>query len=341
MTDVHIYCINLNPLSSRYQTIQRQLDRYPSLKAKFHRFQGRTYTPNDLQRFNALAAKTMTPSQKGCALSHVLLWEEIARTVPPEEYVMVLEDDCIFVDGFEAHLQALLKTLDEKKNAIDFCYLGCFGQCHPKRRIRTYVDVGLEVTTLLANKGIPAKRSNWKHQIDESLSLYSPRIPVGFHAYLIKSSLCQEIQDSGFKIKTHIDYQFFLWASKRHKRVVACDPQLAYQPTTTMTTSMTNKQSFPVLLNRFFDSMVMPSSMMSHSYFLSVPFAQVAGVPLNMYTLFLCISALVWKEKALAVFATYSVIEIGVIQRFDKHVILPIMVHFALIFFLLKVGKHS
>lgn len=60
----------------------------------------------------------------GCALSHYKMWEKISKNVKlnNEDYVLIIEDDCYFIDNFETKLNLLLDEL--KYKLWDICFIG-------------------------------------------------------------------------------------------------------------------------------------------------------------------------------------------------------------------------
>ena len=60
----------------------------------------------------------------GCALSHYKMWESIKnnKELNNEDYILIIEDDCYFIDNFETHLNLLLDEL--KYKMWDICFIG-------------------------------------------------------------------------------------------------------------------------------------------------------------------------------------------------------------------------
>lgn len=66
----------------------------------------------------------MTAGERGCAMSHVRAWKEVARTVGTVEGhrpVLILEDDAVFAARFPSRLTRALTLLPEN---VDALYLG-------------------------------------------------------------------------------------------------------------------------------------------------------------------------------------------------------------------------
>lgn len=298
------YCINMNESSDRYERFKAQMARYTSLQAIYERFPAIDGSKiKQHPQIDKRVHRFLSDSQIGCALSHLTLWTTIAddSDIDDDDWVMIAEDDVVFVEQIEGQLTSLVPLIPK---GIDFCYLGCFGNCTPNGRVTNYVDAGLELTTsLLRQKKLQAK------VLVQSgpMQIFQPSIPVGFHCYLVRKKLCHLLA-SQFMIRTHVDYEFFLFAITNKIQIAAIWPMLAYQPTTTMTSSMTSTK-FPVILNRLLDHVQDKRSMMSHSYFMSVPMATIAGLPINFYTVLFAVLLVLFRRKFAYVFAVYFVMD--------------------------------
>ena len=60
----------------------------------------------------------------GCALSHYKMWESLLnnKEMNNEDYVLIIEDDCYFIDNFDTRLNILLDEL--KFQTWDICFVG-------------------------------------------------------------------------------------------------------------------------------------------------------------------------------------------------------------------------
>ena len=113
--DINIFFINLNKSTDRYESIKKQIK---ALDIKnCHRFagvDGSIYRLTDIENgyfknsdFNHNISKGIT----GCALSHFNLWNLIIEKKIKE--CIVIEDDIIFINNFNNHLNSLLKIKED------------------------------------------------------------------------------------------------------------------------------------------------------------------------------------------------------------------------------------
>jgi len=155
-----MYCINLKRRPDRRESAQREFTR-EGLDVEF--IDATDGGPSGLR---------ITPSEYGCADSHIRIWRDIVAKGHP--WGLVFEDDVVLAQGFKDKLD---KVLSEAPEGWDIIWLGHF----------------------LRIKG--AKFGN----------LYDARA-LGMHAYLISQSCAKKISvfDS-LRYKTAIDNQLSCW----------------------------------------------------------------------------------------------------------------------------------
>jgi len=138
-----VYCINLDRRPERWSFMQDQFKRLQMPVQRWSGVDGRTidvphlanigliamealpryYLPSDQKLFGT----DLTDGGIGCALSHMMIWRQIIKTVSEgnagaDTKFLVIEDDCQFLDGFaEAELQ---KRLSHVPDDWELIFLG-------------------------------------------------------------------------------------------------------------------------------------------------------------------------------------------------------------------------
>ncbi|QLB13179.1 glycosyl transferase family 25 [Bisgaardia hudsonensis] len=129
----------------------------------------------DYKKFETHYSRPVTTGEIGCTLSHLAVYQLIKDddNVADNEYCLICEDDALFNDNFQYHLDCLLK----QKNKADIILIG-------QSKIDRFNDIELEITypstfSFLQNK---IKGSHFKYAYT-----YRPYF-AGTVAYLIKKS---------------------------------------------------------------------------------------------------------------------------------------------------------
>ena len=112
-----IFVINLERATQRHEFMREQLDRLGVEYTFVSAMDARVLDPAladvwiDDARTAAFLGKPLTPGEKGCALSHILLWEKISRG---ETDALILEDDTILPE--HSLVELLAPVLPELKS---------------------------------------------------------------------------------------------------------------------------------------------------------------------------------------------------------------------------------
>ena len=96
-----IYFINLDTSKDRLKTIMMEAKKNNLELERFPAINGLELDINTLYRQNIFTDFIFKTNKGmiGCTLSHIKLWQQIISR--PEEYILILEDDVVFVDNFK------------------------------------------------------------------------------------------------------------------------------------------------------------------------------------------------------------------------------------------------
>jgi glycosyl transferase family 25 len=134
--------------------------------------------------FNPFKLNFLTPSQIGCALSHLYVWKKIAES--KDEMAIVFEDDVIFTKDFNEKFK---DTINNIPQYFDLLYLGRLDNSNPIFFLLTFL-AGLSKIN--------------ETKVDEYL--IHPRCAIQAHAYIIsKKGAKKLIKLLNGKIDNHID----------------------------------------------------------------------------------------------------------------------------------------
>ena len=112
-----IFVISLESAAQRRSLMCAQLDRLGVEYVLFPAINGRVLDPDlseawiDDAQSTAVYGKPLTPGEKGCALSHILLWEKVARS---GGNALILEDDVTLPES--ALIELISPVLPELKD---------------------------------------------------------------------------------------------------------------------------------------------------------------------------------------------------------------------------------
>ena len=130
-----IYVINLLSDKKRLNVIDNSLNKLNLNYIRFDAINGKYITPDDNKKYFKKKNK-LSKSQKGCALSHIKLWEHIHYN--NDDVILILEDDSIIPNNFTKNLNTYIKELP---NDWDMILLGgnsIYGKKHSEHFI--YLD---------------------------------------------------------------------------------------------------------------------------------------------------------------------------------------------------------
>ncbi len=209
-----------------------------------------------------------TPSQIGCALSHLKVWKTFLATDEPT--AMICEDDVVFKQG---NTYALLEQAESQiPEDFDLLYLGC-NECDYDTSKHTWWGTFLHT---MANGGKSVQK-----QISENI--YVPHIALGTHCYVISRSgaakMCGMLA-KGLDSKFHID--FMINAKHRDLNIYAFHPKLAAQQCILSTSSIATGKH-PSAVNMILDKVV-DADGTSWAYKMTCPAFALGPYIVNMWT---------------------------------------------------------
>ena len=130
-----IWLLNLERRKDRWEKMEKVVHEYNLNAYKIKAIDGLIFNfekYKDLFSLRDFQLRTKNPYQPhqyqkgvlGCALSHYKMWETIStsKNLNNEDYVLIIEDDCYFIDNFLTRLNVLLDEL--KYKMWDICFLG-------------------------------------------------------------------------------------------------------------------------------------------------------------------------------------------------------------------------
>ena len=130
-----IWILNLERRSDRWKDMNEKVAKYDLNAYRINAIDGSKFNFEKYKELFSLRdyrLRVKNPYQHhqynrgvlGCALSHYTMWESIINNdnMSNEDYILIMEDDCKFVDDFETKFYELLEQL--KYIYWDICYLG-------------------------------------------------------------------------------------------------------------------------------------------------------------------------------------------------------------------------
>jgi glycosyl transferase family 25 len=259
-----VYVINLDRSAARMRQTRDHLE---DLGVPFERVaavDGAAMTREEVKRDATPFCRAMcTPSMMGCALSHIRTWKTVVRR--GQECAVVMEDDAVLVPDFRARLR---RAMAEVPADYDVLVLGCFFMCD---REREYGPGPAQARPFLRTRD---DRRTWG-------SVYVPERFAGTHCYLVSRKGCEKL----LRLIPRADYHIDVQMNHPDLDLYAVGPDLAHQRD--MGQSVIASYDFPKTLVPGL-SAVKDRKNVTLAYYLDVPFAQVAGQPVNAWmTLFL------------------------------------------------------
>jgi glycosyl transferase family 25 len=187
------YVINLEHDKARFNDILKMGTRANIPLERFDAINGKLLAANDpyIKKFFSENNK-LKNSQKGCALSHIKIWEQIANN--KNEIVMILEDDAIIPENFNKKIDKYIKELP-----IDWEMI------------------------LLGGNNLIGKRYS-KHFIEANPTV-KKHCNYGLFGYMIKRSTARKLLDTCVYMSKTIDVQLNKHFYNTNK-VYFCYPQL-------------------------------------------------------------------------------------------------------------------
>lgn len=108
---MHIYCINLERRPDRREAVRVEFEREGLDVEFFPATDGRVEAPSGIY---------ISPSEYGCAMSHVRVWRDVVNK--GREVALVCEDDVCLVPNFKTKLEEIMTEADTVP--WDFIHLG-------------------------------------------------------------------------------------------------------------------------------------------------------------------------------------------------------------------------
>jgi GR25 family glycosyltransferase involved in LPS biosynthesis len=211
------YVINLDKDVSKMQKMDATLSALDMPYTRFPAIKGADLTEEEKREYvTDTCSKLCTNASVGCATSHKKLWETIART-PGVDNALILEDDCVFIDGCN---DIIKKACSELPDNYDILYLGF---------LRTGYDA------------VDYKKRYSKH-------LLIPKYCHGTHAYIVSKQGAEKLCKIIPKVYFHVD-QVMSWNFDK-LNVYCCSPMVAFQNDMHLS-NITAKA--PILLNTILD----------------------------------------------------------------------------------------
>ena len=234
-----------------------------------------------------LCQLTCTPSMIGCALSHMSLWQVIQQQ--KHKLTLILEDDAQLVPDFVPRLKQALRDVPRD---FDVLVLGCFFLCNKGH--------AYEWPHSLLRLGMKTRQDTrtWG-------SVFVPEAFRGTHCYIVSLQGAHKLAQHIPRVKFHIDVQM----NHPAINIYAASPDLAFQKD--MSESSIAGYAFPRTLLPVL-SRLRDSKNISAAYYLEVPMGQVAGKPINSWTLvFFVLGAALQSRAAWGALVAFFVLEVA------------------------------
>lgn len=130
-----IWVLNLDKRLQRWKNTEEKIQKYDLNAFRISAIDGLTFNFTDYKHIfdlrdfkfrikNPYKTHEFNKGVLGCALSHYKMWESIVNNnlMNNEDFVLILEDDCNFINTFDIKLNMLLDEL--KYKLWDICYIG-------------------------------------------------------------------------------------------------------------------------------------------------------------------------------------------------------------------------
>jgi GR25 family glycosyltransferase involved in LPS biosynthesis len=171
-----------------------------------------------------------SPGELGCAHSHFRMWQKIAAECPPNDVVVVLEDDVEFGVNFVERFDVLREYLLQHVNDFDVCFLGTHDD------VEGYDDILVGELSREYNSHITLKRFNPS----------PPKTRVnggGTYGYVITRRGAQNFLKfvESFGIPQAIDW--FMFEMMKLNVSYKCAPHLVFSPIYGKTTTDSDVQN--------------------------------------------------------------------------------------------------
>lgn len=168
-----IYVVNLDERKDRMNKMKGQLQRLGLDYVRFPAINGRDVFDSDStfnrKRFFLENGRKIVPGEIGCALSHMSIWKEVARS---GAYALILEDDANISDAIVRFIQT-----EELYSKFDFLKID---SCHLKKRQEKDGSEKLDISSYTGDIFN-------KHECNNFVAFECDPVPYSFGGYVISS----------------------------------------------------------------------------------------------------------------------------------------------------------
>jgi len=306
MNDIfdNIYVINLDRSKDRLKEFQKNLDKFNFKATRISAIDGKKLKTNFID---------YTPSQIGCASSHIKTWEEIVKN--NDMSAIVCEDDIILKDNFKKDLPIFLDQVPDDFDIVFVSSSNCYKDDSKTpifvKILQQFVNIGNQENTVITE------------------NVYIPRMCLTTACYIVSQKGARKLLEllKG-NLRFHIDYQ--IQEHAEHLNIYAFHPKLAYQNTTIQTSTLTNDQKFPLIFNSILDT-CKDDSNMSKAYILTTPLFQIGKYVVNGWTIIFLAVGLLVPMKYFKYIVIYMLIEFILLKKYDIDSLILYFVSFGLL----------
>lgn len=198
-----VYVINLDKDTERMSAVEKQLRVHQISYERISGVDGSKVGHHT--KFSPLCNVFCTPGMKGCALSHISIFQKVLES--NYQSVLILEDDVELADDFDARLYEAHKAIP---GDFDVLYLGCAYDCSNSGRVSKAINwvVGTQ----------PRPHQDTVMRTDGS---------IGTHGYILSRNFVEKVIHK--PITNHIDYQIAKWIQEIGAKGYSVSPDLLWQ----------------------------------------------------------------------------------------------------------------
>ena len=103
-----VYVINLKKDVVRWKYIRKKLINQDFKTTRIEGIDGKILNFKEKKYTQIFTSNKLSPSQKGCALSHIMIWNKLLNG-HPEDLIIILEDDAIIPNNLNEKLDMYIK----------------------------------------------------------------------------------------------------------------------------------------------------------------------------------------------------------------------------------------
>lgn len=194
-TDIEpeIYVVNLESDKDRWINLKKNADKQNLNIKRFNAIDGRKIDLNLKKYSQYFNSNKLKPGQKGCALSHIFLWNQL-KNGNPEDIIIIIEDDGIIPKNLNDKIKMYMKQAPSNWEMIILGGNRFKGRYYSKNLIKPVIN----------------KYGNW-----------------GTFGYMIKRKCAKKLLNNCRIMKTTIDHHLNLNFYSQNN-VYFCVPQIIY-----------------------------------------------------------------------------------------------------------------